>query len=126
MSRLAPLRSVMLLSFVGAMSLACTRVKVEDVRGPGGGEWKAISCSRMNEKCFKTAERICPNGYVFARAEERSAKTVARTPAPSSEPAKVITLPPQDEWRGDMYEKTPGKLLVRCASSEPKLHASRD
>jgi hypothetical protein len=115
----ARLRSVLVLfcfSFFGSSSLACgTRVKVEEVRGPQGGEWKAISCSRMNEKCFKTAERLCPNGYVFARAHET---------APPNAEGTVTTLPPQDEWRGDMYSKKPGKLLVRCSTSAPKLQAS--
>jgi hypothetical protein len=99
------------LSFFGLTSLACgTRVKVADVHGPGGGEWKAISCSRMNEKCFKVAERMCPNGYVFARPNEA---------APPGAEGKVTTLPPQDEWRGEMYSKKPGKILVRCSTTLP-------
>jgi hypothetical protein len=120
------MRTVFLLaviSFAGVSSLACTHVKVEDARGPGGGEWKAISCSHMNAKCFERAEHMCPNGYVFARAAEGSPKTVA---AQASDAAKVTTLPPRDQWGGDMYSKQPGKILVQCASSPPKLTASRD
>src|SRR5688572_1026169 len=97
-TRLGPL---LVLSFFGVMSLACTRVKVEDVKGgPSAGEWKAISCSRMNEKCFKTAEKLCPNGYVFARANEKAA----------GDHATMTTLPPQKEWHDEMYSKKPGKL----------------
>jgi hypothetical protein len=119
MVRNARLRSVLVLScfaFFGVTSLACgTRVKVADVRGPDGGDWKKLSCSRMNEKCFKAAERMCPNGYVFAREHD---------PAPASADGKVTTLPPQEEWGGEMYSKKPGKLLVRCSTSAPKLQAS--
>jgi hypothetical protein len=130
LARFAALRALVLLSFCGAMSLACTRVKVEDVRGPGGGGgWKAISCSRMNAKCFKTAERMCPNGYVFARGHEGSPKSVAKTAPPAApesapESARVTTLPAQDEWGGDMYSRKPGTILVQCASSPTRREAS--
>lgn len=114
-SRFTRLGPVLVLSFLGSMSVACTRVKVENVKsGPAAGEWKAITCSRMNEKCFKTAEKLCPNGYVFARANEKAA----------GDQATLTTLPPQKEWHDEMYSKKPGKLLVQCASSPPKLQAS--
>jgi hypothetical protein len=103
--------AVIALAFFALASVACTRVKVQEVRGADGHDWKAISCSRMNEKCFKTAQRMCPNGYVFAREGESSA----------GERQSVTTLPPQEEWRDEMYSKKPGKLLVRCASSASRI-----
>jgi hypothetical protein len=99
--------AVLALAFFALASVACTRVKVQDVRDADGRDWKAISCSRVNAKCFKAAQRMCPNGYVFTREGERAA----------SGDANVTTLPPQEEWRDGMYSKKPGKLLVRCASS---------
>ena len=100
-------RFLLAISFVALLSTACgTRVKVEEARGPGG-EWKAISCSHVDKKCFDTAERMCPEGYVFAK--EGSQGT-----------GEIRTLAPREEWRSGMYSKKPGKLLVRCASSAPK------
>ena len=117
-AKLGRLGPVVLVSFLGLTSAACTRVKVKDAQGPTAGPWKEITCSRMNEKCFKEAEKLCPNGYVFARTDK-----AAPTP-PASEANKVTTLPPQKEWHDDMYSKKPGKMLVQCASSPPKIQAS--
>jgi hypothetical protein len=96
--------------FLGVTTAACTHVHVDNAKGPDGGDWKQISCSRMNKKCFEEADRLCPSGYVFSRGDE------ARK---ASQPA-VTTLPPREQWHDDMYSKKPGRLLVRCTSSAPK------
>jgi hypothetical protein len=108
---------VLLLFLFALVGIGCTRVRVEDARGPGGTDWKLITCSRLNKKCYRAAQKMCPDGYYFARAEETStAATVSREPGPESGRAKVTTLPPQESWRGGMYSKKPGKLLVRCGA----------
>jgi hypothetical protein len=104
---MAWMRSLLVVSFFGVMSVACTHVKVEDAKGPDGAGWKAISCSRVDKKCFDTAERMCPDGYVFARQGSKGN-------------GEITPLPPRNEWHDEMYSKKPGKLLVRCASSSPK------
>jgi hypothetical protein len=90
---------------------------VEDARGPGGSDWKLVSCSRLNKKCYRAVQKMCPDGYYFTRAPEAaSVETVAREPGPENGVVKVTTLPPQESWNVGMYSKKRGKLLVRCAS----------
>lgn len=131
------------LGLLGTLALvstvACNRVRVEEVRGPDGSdEWVRISCRHMDAKCYRAAARVCPSGYYFARAatpgssEPRSSRHVqavevddvedapraplASGPAPGHG-ARVETLPPQERWSGELYSKKSGAILVRCAAS---------
>ena len=110
-SGMARLRSLLLLSgfaLFASMSVACTRVNVEDVRGPGGADWKLLTCSRLDKKCFRVAEKMCPSWYYFARAD--GTKDVRP-------PGSVTKLPPQEQWSSGMYSRKRGKLFVRCAEA---------
>ncbi len=113
------LRSICLVSAIlasGLFASACTHVRVSEVTGPDGSDWKLLTCSRLNKKCFEVAREMCPNGYYFARAKRAPAAREA-TPgtAASGPPPKVKTLPPQEDWDGGMYSGKSGELLVKCA-----------
>lgn len=115
---MAPLRSFLLVAVLGSAALACTKVRVEEAKGPDGGHWRKITCSRLDQKCFKAAAKMCPNGYYFGRIGGGPPNA-----APAA-PGSVTKLPPQEEWGKDMYSREPGALLVKCA--EPTATASAD
>jgi len=136
MPRLRPSQSVLgfaLVALLGLSSAACNRVRVEDARGPDHTDWKRISCSRMDKKCFKAAAELCPNGYYFAK-ESGSVPAAADTHAvhidEDGEPVKasgarpagtnVTTLPPQERWSNGMYSRKRGSILVQCAGATAK------
>lgn len=144
MTRLRPILSLLATASLAALALstvACNRVRVDDVRGPdGSNEWKSISCRHMDKRCFKTAANLCPNGYYFARAAGPQPAAASRVAvdgndegsATSSEPAaaphpqagvNTKTLPPQERWGSGMYSRQHGTILVQCA--EAKASASR-
>ncbi len=126
----ASVASVLALGAVG-----CNRVRVDDVRGPDGADWKRLQCKHMDEKCYLTASRMCPNGYYFARAAGAGpavgpAVANARdddddddaTPRASSAPrpragVNTKTLPPQEKWGRGMYSSKRGTILVQCAET---------
>jgi hypothetical protein len=108
--------SLLVLALLGLVTVACTRVRVEDARGPGGTDWKLITCSRLDKKCYRAAQKLCPDGYTFTRASWEPASAEAVTHEPGPQKAKVTTLPPQESWKGGMYSRRPGKLLVRCGA----------
>jgi hypothetical protein len=119
-------------AMVALSSAACHRVHVDDVRGPDGHDWKRVSCTRMDQRCFKVAAAMCPDGYYFARAagsvavpiaapevsdgedadEERAPRAGASSPRASM---NAQTLPPQERWGSAMYSRRGGAILVRCA-----------
>jgi len=116
------------LALVALSAVACNRVKVQDVRGPDGGEWVRISCKHMDQKCFKTAATICPTGYYFADsagpapAHARSVsaddeESVRASAPPPRAGINAKTLPPQERWSSRMYSKKSGAILVQCAST---------
>ena len=114
-----------------AATVACNRVRVEDVKGPDGGDWVRISCRHMDRRCYQVASRMCPSGYYFAgsagvapvvRAREVSedsdedGEPTPVTPAPTPQAGvNTTTLPPQESWSHDMYSRKSGAILVRCA-----------
>ena len=119
---------------VGLSAVACNRVHVEPVRGPDGSdEWRSISCTHMNKKCFRMAEALCPNGYYFARAagplpdsaaagddDDRPVSSSSRPTALAPTPQAGVntrTLPPQDRWGSNMYTRKGGTILVQCADA---------
>jgi hypothetical protein len=118
--------STFLVFAFASLGLACTHVRVSDVTGPDGREWKLLSCSHMNKKCFAAAHEMCPNGYYFARAKRvpDGSKATSAKGAPENASPKVTRLPPQEDWDGDMYSRQSGQLLVKCAE-RPELEASR-
>lgn len=134
MLALRPSQSVLglaLLALLGLSSVACNRIHVDDVRGPDATDWKRISCSRMDKKCFKAAAQLCPNGYYFAKASGTVPAAVDTgvahededgTPAVASGPhlragVNVKTLPPQERWGDGMYSRNRGAILVQCAGT---------
>jgi hypothetical protein len=142
MPRLRPLLSFFATASFAALALstaACNRVRVDDVRGPdGSNEWKSISCSHMNKRCFNTAAELCPNGYYFARAagplpaaaahvdtdgdDDGDRATSRAAPHPKAG-VNAKTLPPQERWGSGMYSRKRGTILVQCA--EARASASR-
>jgi hypothetical protein len=124
-------RSVLGLAFVGMVALAsvaCNRVRVEEVRGPDGGEWTRIACKHMDQRCFKVAATICPGGYYFAssagpapaHAREVDADDEETVRATAPQPRAGVnakTLPPQERWSPRMYSKKSGAILVQCATA---------
>lgn len=122
-----------LVAVLGLSSVACNRVRVDDVRGPDATDWKRISCTRMDKKCFKAAELMCPNGYYFAKASGSPGGTIvetdegeivttpgARRTAPHPQAGvNARTLPPQSTWGPGMYSRKRGTILVQCASNVP-------
>ena len=133
MPRLRPRLASGLFAFALA-GLGCHRVVVDDVRGPDGGDWKRISCRRMDKKCYSAAAQMCPNGYYFAKAAGPSPAAVAhaheddaddddvasssgktRASGPHPQAGNVKTLPPQERWGSGMYSRHGGTILVQCA-----------
>lgn len=113
---------------VALSAVACNRVRVEDVRGPDGGEWVRISCKHMDKKCFRTAASLCPSGYYFADsagpapspAREIDGDDEASVRASAPHPRAGVnakTLPPQERWSSRMYSKKSGAILVQCATA---------
>jgi hypothetical protein len=114
-------------------TVACTRVRVDDARGPdGSNEWKSISCRHMDKRCFKAAADLCPNGYYFARAsgpmpaaashhdadgdDEPGDEGATSRAAPHPQAGvNAKTLPPQEGWDPGMYSRKRGTILVQCA-----------
>lgn len=128
--RMARLRTFVVLGLFGLSALACNRVRVDGVLGPDGQEWQRISCRHMDPRCYQTAQRMCPNGYFMtyeghageplvgsaARTDEGSVES-DNTPAAPPRPGENVTkLPPQSQWSRDMYSRSKGAILVRCAS----------
>ena len=113
--------------------LACHRVVVDDVRGPDGGDWKRISCRRMDKRCYREAAQLCPNGYYFAtaagpapaaapmndeEAEDEASSPRGRSSAPHPQAGvNAKTLPPQERWSSGMYSRHGGSILVQCADT---------
>jgi hypothetical protein len=123
--RFVSLLTVSVLGVLGITSTACHRVHVDDVRTADGSDWKKLSCHHMDKHCFKTAQRLCPNGYYFTRAgtpiDERLDAERAREAevAPHAGPppgATVKKLPPQEHWDRGMYSRRPGAILIQCAA----------
>jgi hypothetical protein len=119
MLRVAPLL-VLVATALG--TVACHRVRVEEVRGPDGSEeWKKLSCKRLDRKCYAVAKKLCPNGYYFAknpvavRGEPDRDEARRTSAAPDKRGSTVKTLPPQEQWGSEMYSRRRGELLVRCA-----------
>jgi hypothetical protein len=115
-------------ALVALSAMACNRVRVEDVRGPDGGEWVRISCKHMDKRCFRAAANICPSGYYFAdsagpapvhtRTVDADGEETARASGPQPRPGvNVKTLPPQERWSSRMYSKKSGAILVQCAAT---------
>ena len=135
MPRLVTLLGSALFGVLALSSVACNRVRVDDVRGPDGADWKRLSCRHMDEKCYRTAAAMCPNGYYFARAagpapavgpavaeaegdDESAAATAPR--ASTAHPQAGVnakTLPPQEKWGSGMYSSRRGTILVQCAAA---------
>ncbi len=126
------LRSILLVSatlVLGTMSFACNRVRVSEVRGPDGNDWKKISCRHLDSRCYRTAERMCPNGYYFAYADASGAPVREPPKAEEQEPQasgvaappergkNTTDLPPRSEWGHDMYSWQRGTILVKCADA---------
>ncbi len=101
--------------------MACNRVHVEDVRGPDGSDWAAVSCRHMDKKCFRAAAAMCPTGYYFANAAGPSRREeLAASPPVAPQPRAGInaqTLPPQERWDSGMYSRKGGTILVKCAAA---------
>ena len=113
---------------VAFSAVACNRVRVEDVRGPDGGEWTRVSCRHMDQRCFKVAASLCPGGYYFAnsagpapahaRSVDADDEESVRASAPQPRAGvNAKTLPPQERWSPRMYSKKSGAILVQCATS---------
>lgn len=128
---MARLRNFVVLGLFGLLGLACNRVRVDGVRGPDGQDWQRISCKHMDPRCYQTAQRMCPNGYFMTyegHAGEPRVGGVARTDdgapidgessaaPPPRAGANVTKLPPQSQWSHDMYSRSKGAILVKCAS----------
>jgi hypothetical protein len=109
-------------------TVACNRVRVDDVRGPDNTDWKRISCRRMDKKCYRAAARLCPNGYYFAKAtgpvrasttyvdEDGTVIGTSNQPAPHPRAGvNAKTLPPQERWGDGMYSRNGGTIIVQCA-----------
>lgn len=114
-------------------TVACNRVRVDDVRGPDATDWKRISCRRMDKKCYRAAEQLCPNGYYFAKAAgpapasatyvddngdavATSSRAASRAPHPQVD-VNAQRLPPQERWDSSMYSRRGGTILVQCAAT---------
>ena len=128
MARSRSLLGLAVLALVALSAVACNRVRVEDVRGPDGGEWVRISCKHMDQKCFRTAATMCPSGYYFAdsagpapaQAREVDGDDEASVRASAPQPRAGVnakTLPPQERWSSRMYSKKSGAILVQCATA---------
>ena len=130
---MARLRSFVTVAFLGTMAFACNRVRVDEVRGPDGNEWKRISCRHMDPRCYSTAQRMCPNGYFMTYADGEGPPAVSSEPASSTEattpgaaPApevgrNVKQLPPQNQWSHGMYSWSRGTILVKCADARDHI-----
>jgi hypothetical protein len=114
------------MALVALSGMACNRVRVEDVRGPDGGDWVQISCKHMDKKCFRTAASICPSGYYFAdsagpaRAHDVDADDEGSVRVTAPQPRAGVnakTLAPQERWGSRMYSKKSGAILVQCAAA---------
>lgn len=135
MLRLPALPRLAAPAFVALFALstvACNRVRVDDVRGPDATDWKRISCRRMDKKCYRAAAQLCPNGYYFAKAagpvaaptayvDEDGDVLAAPSPRlPSPRPRVGVNaqqLPPQERWDAGMYSRKGGTILVQCAEA---------
>lgn len=133
--RLHSLVSIAAFSLLALSAFGCNRVRVDDVRGPDGADWKRLQCKHMDERCYKTAQKMCPSGYYFARAagpapavgpavhvrsEDDDDDDVDDGAARSSAPhpragVNTKTLPPQEQWGRGMYSSKRGTILVQCA-----------
>src|SRR4051794_18578674 len=116
-----------LVALVALSAVACNRVKVQDVQGPDGGEWVRISCKHMDQKCYRVAANMCPNGYYFADsagpaptrtrdidAESAEGEGAASGTAPHPRAGvNAKTLPPQERWSSRMYSKRSGPPRVQ-------------
>jgi len=140
MPSMPALRSLSAFGFfalLGLSSVACGRVRVDDVRGPDATDWKRIQCSHMDKKCFHAAAVMCPNGYYFAKAAgsvpaasdshvDRDDEVVASGAAVAASGAhpqagvNAKTLPPQERWGSGMYSRKRGTILVQCAGATAK------
>jgi hypothetical protein len=133
MPRLLTVLGSALFGVLALSSVACNRVRVDDVRGPDGGDWKKLSCRHMDEKCYRTAAVLCPNGYYFARAagpapavgpavhdvdgDDESASAPRASGAQPKAGVNAKTLPPQEKWGRGMYSSQRGSILVQCAAT---------
>lgn len=134
MDRLHSVLAFACFALLGVSGMACSRVKVDDVRGPDGGDWKKLSCSHMDKRCYQRAAALCPNGYYFAHAagpapavaasagvsddDDSDASGSVRATAPHPQAgANTKTLPPQERWSSGMYSKKSGAILVQCADA---------
>ena len=134
MPRLLTLLGSALFGVLALSSVACNRVRVDDVRGPDGADWKRLSCRHMDEKCYRTAAAMCPNGYYFARAagpapavgpavqeaDGDEGWSPAAPRASAGHPQAGVnakTLPPQESWGSGMYSSRRGTILVQCAAT---------
>ena len=107
-----------LVALVALTGTACNRVHVEEVRGPDGGDWAAVSCRHMDKKCFRVAASMCPGGYYFANASGPTSEghVIASSSGPQPNAGvNVKVLPPQERWSSGMYSKKGGTILVKCA-----------
>jgi len=123
------LRSLAAVVLFGTMTFACNRVRVDEVRGPDGDAWMKISCRRMDQRCYKTALAMCPNGYYFTRVGSGAVLPAPKNvddagddddDAPVAVPQRgrnVTKLPPQSQWDRSMYSAHRGAILVRCAGA---------
>jgi hypothetical protein len=120
-----------LVALFAVSTVACNRVRVDDVRGPDATDWKRISCRRMDKKCYSAAAKLCPDGYYFARAagpapastsyvDEDGEVVATSRHAPSAHPQVGVntrTLPPQERWSSSMYSRKGGTIIVQCAAT---------
>ena len=128
MARSHSLLGFAVVAAVALSAVACNRVRVEDVRGPDGGEWTRISCRHMDRRCFRVAASMCPTGYYFADSagpapaharsvdadDEESVRAAAPPPRAG---VNAKTLPPQERWSSRMYSRKSGAILVQCATT---------
>jgi hypothetical protein len=63
MKTLLPILGLALVTLIGS---GCARGEVQQVKGPDGQAWLAISCKDSAETCWKTAGDFCAAGYETA------------------------------------------------------------
>jgi hypothetical protein len=109
---------------LGVLSAGChgrARVQVHNTHGPdGAADWKRISCTHMDKRCFSAARAMCPNGYYFTRDDSTTSTNKRSASSKTSQPSprrgvNAKTLPPEEKWGHEMYSSEPGTLVVRCA-----------
>ncbi|MBX3191439.1 MAG: hypothetical protein KF819_30875 [Labilithrix sp.] len=126
--RLGSLLAFTIVGVFGIATAACHRVRVDDVRSSDGSEWKRLSCRHLDKHCYRTAQKLCPNGYYFTRnasvhepfsGSSSDNRDYAEEPsAPRQGPpagAAVRQLPPQEDWDRGMYSRERGAILIQCA-----------